>query len=128
MHNHDHSHFIEGVYEQFKPLFDSSEQCMYIYLDDENKRCNEKFAKLLGYKSAEEWANVNASFPEVFVEEKSQNILIDAYQVAMEKGQASSIEVTWKKKGKGNIKTKVTLVPIIYDQHLMALHFISEIK
>ena len=124
----DHKYIISGIAQQLKNVLNSSEQAIYIYLDDLNKVCNERFSSMLDYSSPHEWAKVSESFPMAFVEEKSRNALVNAYQNAMEKGVASSIRVTWKKKSGGNVNTNVILVPIEYEDHVLAIHFISKEK
>jgi hypothetical protein len=119
-----HEALISGISRQMKSILDSSQQAIYIYLDDIHKVCNEKCAVLMGYRSPEEWAKVEDSFPE-FVDPGSQAILVNAYQLAMEKMIPSSIKVTWRKKTGGTVATTVVMVPIAYEDHLFALHFIS---
>jgi hypothetical protein len=116
---------ITSVRQQLSAIFENSEQCVYIYLDDTNKVCNEKFASLLGYGSAKEWAAVKENFPDVFVSKNSQRTLIDAYQSAMQKFVGSQNNVTWKTKTGKDVKTTTILVPIVYDGVAMALHFIT---
>jgi hypothetical protein len=125
--SHDHSHhdLLGELVMQLQPLLDSSQQAIYIYFDDEHKVCNEKFASLLGYGSAGEWAQMEGSFPTLFVDESSQDALIGAYQKAMQHMAASTIKVQWKKKSGGTADTTVILVPISYEGHLFALHFIA---
>ena len=103
---------------------DSSQQAIYIYLDDIHKICNEKFSSLMGYGSPEEWAKVEDSF-ETFVDRDSQETLVKAYRQAMEEFIPSNIKVTWKKKSGGTIATVVVMIPIAFDGHIFALHFIS---
>lgn len=98
---------------------------MYLYLDDENKECNGKFASMLGYGSAEEWAAVEENFPTAFVAEGSQDELVQKYQEAMQKATGSSFDVEWKKKTSGTIKANVILIPVAYEGHRMALHFVT---
>jgi len=119
-----HEALISGISNQMKNIMDWSQQAIYIYLDDIHKVCNAKFATLMGYRSPEEWAKVEDSFPE-FVDESSQEVLVNAYRQAMEKLIPANIKVTWKKKTGGTVATSVVLVPIEYDDHLFALHFIS---
>jgi PAS domain S-box-containing protein len=123
-----HEDLVNGVYHEFKQIFDSSEQGMYVYLDDAHKICNKKFATMLGYSSPEKWAAVNQSFPDTFVESKSQDTLSSTYQNIIEKKVSSTIDVTWKKKSGETINTTVIMVPVMYKGHLFALHFISEKK
>lgn len=123
-HEH-HEELLKGFYKEFGWIFKNSEQAMYLYLDDAHKLCNKKFAAMLGYKSAQEWAKVSGSFIGAFVDEKSQHTLINAYRNAMEKVIGSAIDVTWKTKSSRKINSKVILVPVAHKGHLMALHFIS---
>ena len=123
-HQH-HEELIGGVFEQLKEIFEKSEQAIYAYLDDKHKVCNQNFASLLGYKSPDEWAKVEDSFPDVLVAEKSQDTLVRTYRNAMEKMVGSTIKVTWKKQSGGTVDTTVILVPIAFQGHLFALHFVS---
>ena len=128
-HDHDHGHSHGDLLSEFAtelaPLLESTEQGVYIFFDDEHKVCNETFASLLGYGSAAEWAHMEGSFPEVFVDAGSHDVLIDAYRKAMEDIAASTIKIQWKKKSGGTADSTVMLVPISYQNHLFALHFVS---
>lgn len=119
-----HKQLIDGISKQMKSILDDSQQAVYIYLDDIHKVCNGKFASMLGYRSPEEWAKVEDSF-DAFVDPGSMDTLASTYNRAMEKIIPGTIKVTWKKKSGGTVATSVTLVPIAYDDHLFALHFIS---
>jgi len=119
-----HEELIKGISKQMEGILDSSQQAIYIYLDDIHKVCNGKFASLIGYGSPNEWAKVEDAF-ETFVDQSSQETLVKAYRLAMEKFIPSNIKVTWKKKSGGTIATSVVMVPIAYDGHFFALHFIS---
>lgn len=120
----NHEELVAGISKQMKTILDSSQQAVYIYLDNIHKVCNAKFATLLGYRSPEEWAKVEDAFEE-FVDRGSQETLVTAYNQAMEKFIPASIKVTWKKKTGGTVATSVMLIPIAYNDHLFALHFIS---
>ena len=111
--------------EQLRSLFEESGQAMYLYLDDHNKACNKRFAQLLGYATPEAWAAVHTSFPTAFVAPASQETLVDAFQVALNDGVATSIPVTWKKKDGKTVDTDVILAPIDVDGSRLALHFVT---
>lgn len=127
-HDGHHEDLIQSVAEEYADILRNSEQGVYIFLDDSSKVCNAKFATLLGYDSPEEWAKVDESFPDAFVDESSQDVLVSAFQDAMEKGVGSTNEIMWKKKDESTVKSTVILAPIAYEGHLLALHFISEKK
>jgi len=120
-----HEELISGLLNQMKVIFESSEQPMYLYLDDNHWACNKRFADLLGYKSPEELVSLELHFMDVLVSEKSQDSLVTAYGNAIERKVGSTIEVTWKKNNGRTVDTNVILVPVAYDGHLFALHFLS---
>jgi hypothetical protein len=124
---HEHETTIEEVRKQFGVILKESKQAIYVYLDDTHKLCNERFASMLGYESAEEWSSVTKPFTDVFVQEKSRHPLVSAFQEAMELKSALIIHVAWKKKAGGSINTQAILVPISVKGELLALHYITEV-
>ena len=121
-----HEQLIEGISEQMKPVLEKSEQAMYIYLDDNHKVCNKKFADLLGYKSPKEWADAEAPLSDV-VEEDQQNV-VNAYMNASEKMAASAIEVRLKNIKTGKIvKTRMIIAPAVHAGHIFTAHFFGKI-
>lgn len=111
--------------KQLSELLTTSDQAIYLYLDDHNKSCNALFAKLLGYATPDAWAAVHTSFPTAFVAPKSQEALVEAYQDAMNEGRAASVPITWKRRDGKTVDTDVILVPIEVDGTRLALHFIT---
>ena len=121
-----HEELVKGITEQMKPVLQNSGQAIYLYLDDTHKVCNKKFADLLGYKTAKEWADAEAPLSDV-VEEDQQSV-IDAYVNASEKMLASALDVRVKhiKTGKV-IKTKMIIAPVGHAGHVFTAHFFSKI-
>lgn len=124
-HHHDHGTLMQNVAAEYADIFENSDQGIYVFLDDENKVCNKKFATMLGYESPEAWAKVEESFPMAFVATESHKTLIGAYQDAMDKVEGSVNSITWKKKDGSTMNSNVILVPIVYENHLLALHFVT---
>ena len=119
-----HEELIAGITKQMKRILDSSEQAIYIYLDDIHKVCNEKYASLLGYQTPEEWAKME-DFLETSVDRNSQDTLANAYTQAIDKFVSSDVKITWKTKSGSTVVTSVILVPVAYDDHIFALHFVT---
>ena len=121
-----HEELMKGISEQMKPVLEKSGQAIYIYLDDNHKVCNKKFADLLGYKSPKEWADAEAPLSDV-VEEDQQGV-IDAYMNASEKMVASAIELRFKNIRTGKIvKTRMIIAPIGHAGHVLTAHFFSKV-
>ena len=81
----------------------------------------------MGYGSPAEWVKIEDPL-KTNVDEKSQETVVSAYQDAMDKKVGSKIEMKWKKKSGSTVDTTVIMVPVAYQEHLFALHFISERK
>ena len=122
-HNPHHEHLIIEVSKMLQPVLAKSTQAIYVYLDDEHKICNKKFADLLGYKSPQEW--VDNQYPISDVDEAEQEKGIKAYMEASNKFQASVIPATWIKKDGKKIKTQVIMAPFTYKDEVFVLHFIT---
>ena len=124
-HQH-HEDLVKGIMAQLKPILDKSTQGIYVYLDDTHKACNKKFADLLGYKSAREWADTDAPLADVV--EEDQQAVIDAYENATEKMLASELKVRFKDvKTDKPIKTRMIMVPMSYSGHIFTLHFLTKV-
>lgn len=123
---HHHEELVSGVAEQLEPILKKSKQAVYIYLDDVHKVCNENFAKLLGYKSAQEWADSEAPLADVV--EDDQSAVISSYQMAVEKFMASSLDIGMRSmKNNKLIKARMIVVPIVSQGHVFSIHFLSQI-
>jgi hypothetical protein len=122
-----HEELVKGLYDQMRPILDASEQPIFIYLDDNHKACNSKLATLLGFKSPQEWAAV-PGFLEAYVEEKSRETLSTAYWDSVKKMMASTIQITWMKKGGGTLDSTMILVPMFFQGHMFSVHFVTATK
>jgi hypothetical protein len=122
-----HEELVQGLYDQMKPVLDKSEQPMFIYLDDNHKACNGKFAALLGFKSPQDWAQI-MGFLEPHVAEKSRETLMTAYWDAMNRLNASTIQLTLTRRGGGTVDTTMILVPMFFQGHMFSVHFVTATK
>jgi hypothetical protein len=122
-----HEKLVKGLFEQMKPILDKSEQPIFIYLDDNHKACNDKLASVLGIKSAQEWAE-KPGFLDLYVAEKSRETLASAYWKAVEKMSASTIQLTLMNKDGKTIDSTMILVPMLYEGHMFAVHFLTSIE
>jgi PAS domain S-box-containing protein len=119
-----HEELVSGFYDQLKQIFDSSEQAIYLYLDDNHKVCNKKFASLLGYESPEAWAKIKNPLEENIAKE-SQDAVVSAYFNATEKMVASKIDIKAKTTSGSVLNVSVIVAPVAYQNHMFALYFIT---
>lgn len=122
-HDIHHQHLLKELADQLEPVLSNSPQAIYLYLDDEHKTCNKKFADMLGYKSIEEWVNKETPLDDVL--ESDHNKVINAYMEASQKFKASTLNVTLVKKDGNQIEVDIIMTPISYKDEVFVLHFIS---
>ncbi len=127
-HNHDHAPILQAALRQYQGLFESSQQAMYIYVDDANKACNQNFADLLGYPSPAAWAAIKTPFPSTFVTGESREDVVGAFQDAMENGNGAVLPVVWKRKDGKPAESDVILVPVEIEGHRIAVHYIEPVE
>jgi len=121
-----HEELVKGVSEQLKPILDKSPQAIFVYLDDTHKMCNQKMADLVGMSSVKQW--VEAEAPLADVVEEDQPAVIQAYENASEKITAGHLPVRVKNTKTGKVvKTDMVIVPLSYEGHIFALHFLSRV-
>ncbi len=119
-----HDEAIRGAAEQMREILDGSEQAIYIYLDDTHKVCNEAFASLLGYGSPEEWGRIEDPLA-AGVAEKSQRAMLGALQKVKDRKAGSAFRATLKRRNGKAVETDLIMVPMAYEGHIMAVHFIQ---
>jgi len=116
---------IGGIYNQMRKILDSSGQPVFIYLDDKHKVCNQRFAEFLGYDSPQDWSNI-PGFLEVLVDdEASKNAFMTAYWSAINNMNASSVQLTLRRKDKTKVKSTMIILPMTYEGHILSVHFIT---
>jgi PAS domain-containing protein len=119
---------LSGLYNQIKKIIDSSGQPVFIYLDDNHKVCNQKFAEFLGYDSPQEWSST-PGFVEVFVaDDASKNAFMTAYFSAINNMNASSVQLTWKRKDNSRVRSTMVILPMVFEGKILSVHFIISIQ
>ena len=119
-----HEELVKGLYDQMKPIMEGSDQPIFIYLDDNHKACNNKFASMLGFKSPQEWAE-KQGFLEVYVTEKSRETLSSRVLAGDREKVASTIPMTWMKKDGAVMDSTMILVPMFFEGHMFSVHFVT---
>ena len=120
-----HEAALDRVAREMRAVLDGSAQAVYVYACDNHKLSNARFAEMLGYRDAEEWAALQVPFVETFVALKSQDDMVGAYARAMTERVGTSLPITWRRKGGGEVATDVIMVPLTLDSQDLALHFVS---
>ena len=125
MENNNHDLIMKEVAELFSPVLLQSPQGVYLYLDEENRVCNQNFAEFLGYDSVQAWRFNTTPETDVSVEDRENEE--KAYYEAAELMKAVSLNVTYQRQDKIKIKASVIMIPFEYKDKLLVLHFVSSL-
>jgi len=123
----DHERIVSEMLEQFKPVFENSPDGVYLYLDDRHKVCNQKMADLFGM-SVDEWAAI-PDFLGGFVVPQDQELVARNFQEHVASLTRPALIRFRAKKKDGTIFTAETeMIPISWDGHPVAYHFVRRVS
>ena len=127
-HDHSHDDLMEELTAHFQPVLESSKDAVYLWLDDQNMVCNDKCARLWGYKSPAEWAKAGA-FLDTLVAAPDQEMFANNYQTHIG-NLAGPVRFKFKAKKKDGttFAAETDMIPISYGGHAVAYHFVRAAK
>jgi len=113
--------------EHLEPLFASSPDGMYVWLDEEHWICNQRFAELLGYDSPDE-LNDTPNFLQRMVHEDDQQHFSWNY---WNRVQARTFPTTFRFRGKrkdgSTFDAETDMIPLTHGGHTFAYHFVRQV-
>lgn len=121
-----HEQAITELAEHLRPLFESSPDGIYIWLDDHNKRCNDRLAKQFGY-TVEEWQAVD-DFARTFVADADRGVYVWNYQHRVAELQfPATFRFRAIRKDGSTFSAETDIIPLSFGGHTIALHFVREV-
>ena len=113
--------------EHLRPLFESSPDGVYVWLDEEHWICNQRFAELLGYDSPDE-LNDTPYLLQRWVHEDDQNVFSWSY---WNRVQTLSFPTTIRFRGKRRdgsvVPVETDMIPLTFGGHTFAYHFVRNV-
>ena len=118
-----HDDATRELAEHLRPVFESSPDGVYIWLDEEHWMCNERFAELLGYGSAEE-LNDTPYVLQRWVHEDDQQLLSWSYWNRVQPlAFPTTIRFRGVRKDGSDVLVETDMIPLSYAGHTFAYHF-----
>ena len=120
-----HEEWLADIAVQLAPVFEHSEEGVYVYLDDRHKICNERLAKMWGYATAAEWAG-QPDFLETFVAARPDRVKISSnyHQNVHQRLAAYRLRFTARHRDGRRIRCEADTVPFSYDGQVFAYTFV----
>ena len=118
-----HEQATQELAEHLGPLFEESPDGVYIWLDEANKRCNERLAALFGC-TVEGW-RATTDFAHTFVADADRGLYVWNYQNRV---GPLAFPVTFRFQGRrldgSTFEAETDMIPLTYGGHTFAFHFV----
>ena len=122
-----HEDATRELAEHLRPVFESSPDGVYVWLDEEHWICNERFAELLGYGSAEE-LNDTPYLLQRWVHEDDQELVSWSYWNRVQPmAFPTTIRFRGKRKDGSMVLVETDMIPLSYGGHTFAYHFVRNV-
>ncbi len=119
----EHERVVPEVAEHLGPIFESSPDGVYIWLDDHHWTCNARFGELFGWR-VDEIEN-RPHFLEQFVHEDDREAFAANYASSVD---AQAYPATFRFRGLRRdgavVQAETDMIPLTYGGHTLAYHFV----
>jgi len=133
-HSHEHVHggathkkLIEDLEHEFLPILENSTDGVYLWLGDEAKFCNEKLAKMFGY-TKEEWKNAKVFLEDMVHGDDAARYADNYNRCVAALAHPVSFRFMAKRKDGSYFAAETDMIPLMYKDHVVAYHFVRELK
>lgn len=121
-----HDDVVPQLAEHLRPIFESSPDGVYVWLDEQHSACNENMAKMFGL-TPDEWANT-PGFLQHFVHEEDQGLFSWNY---WNRVQPLAFPVTFRfrgiRKDGSTFDAETDMIPLTFGGHTVAYHFVRQV-
>jgi PAS domain S-box-containing protein len=113
--------------EHLLPIFESSPDGVYVWLDEEHWICNQRFAELLGYDSPGE-LNDTPHLLQRWVHEDDQGQFSWSYWNRVQtRSFPTTLRFRGKRKDGSEVLFETEMIPLTFGGHTFAYHFVRTV-
>ncbi|MEX0832958.1 MAG: PAS domain-containing protein [Actinomycetota bacterium] len=119
----DHTQALDELAGHLAPIFESSPDGVYIWIDEQHKTCNEKLAEMFG-TTVEEW-RAAPTFLESFVTEEDRGMFSYNYwNRIVPLAYPATFRFRGIRKDGTIFPAETDMIPLTYRGHTVAYHFV----
>ena len=121
-----HATAIAELAEHLKPVLEESPDGVYLWLDEQNKVCNQRLAKMFGY-DVDEWEAID-DFASTLIADESRARYVWNYQNHVGRLQHPvTFRFRGKRKDGSTFAAETDMIPLTYRGHVVAYHFVRRV-
>jgi PAS domain S-box-containing protein len=110
--------------EQLRPVFVSSPDGVYVWLDEEHWICNERFAELFGYGSADDLNDTPRLLQRIVYEDDQQLFSWSYWNRVQPLAFPTTLRFRGVRKDGSMFQAETDMIPLSYGGHTFAYHFV----
>jgi PAS domain S-box-containing protein len=110
--------------EQLRPVFVSSPDGVYVWLDEEHWICNERFAELFGYGSADDLNDTPRLLQRIVYEDDQQLFSWSYWNRVQPLAFPTTLRFRGVRKDGSVFQAGTDMIPLSYGGHTFAYHFV----
>jgi PAS domain S-box-containing protein len=119
-----HERAAEELAAHLSQVFDASPDGVYVWLDEEHWRCNERFAALFGYAGASELQDTPGLLNRLVAEDDRGVFSWNYWHRVQSLAFPVTFRFTGMRKDGSAFAAETDMVPLSYGGHTFAYHFV----
>jgi PAS domain S-box-containing protein len=110
--------------EHLRPVFESSPDGVYVWLDEQHWVCNERFARIFGYDSPEELNDTPYLLQRIVHEEDQEQFSWSFWNRVRPLAFPTTLRFRGVRKDGSEVQAETDMIPLTYGGHTFAYHFV----
>jgi len=121
-----HEDVIPQLAGHLQPIFESSPDGVYIWLDETHWTCNERLAGLFGY-AVDELENTPYMLQRLVHEDDQGNVSWNYWNRIQAQAFPVTFRFTGVRKDGSTFQAETEMIPLTYGGHVVAYHFMRRV-
>lgn len=121
-----HDDVVPQLAEHLQPIFESSPDGVYVWLDETHWTCNERFATMFGYP-VEELENTPYLLQRLVHEDDQGNVSWNYWNRVQALSFPATFRFTGVRKDGSTFLAETEMIPLTFGGHTVAYHFVRRV-
>ena len=122
-----HELATQELASHLEPVFASSPDGVYVWLDEDHWVCNERFAAIFGYGSPAELNNTPHLLQRLVHEDDQANVSWNYWNRVQSLAHPVTFRFRGVRKDGSSCSIETDMIPVTFGGHTFAYHFVREV-
>ena len=122
-----HDEATRQLASHLEPIFGASPDGVYVWLDEQHWVCNENFARIFGYGSADELTDTAYLLQRLVHEDDQANFSWNYWNRVRALAFPASFRFRGVRKDGTEFQAETDMIPLAFGGHTFAYHFVRQV-